>query len=164
MGGNLLDYKRILIVDDEPDVLDALEELLPTSEVVRASSFSEAKTLLDSEYFDLAILDIMGVDGYALLEIARAKNKDVIPVMLTAHALSPEDARKSFEEGAASYIPKERLSDISLYLNDILEAKQKGKSSWSRWFERFGSYMDRKFGPDWKKDDRQFWSRFGYWE
>jgi DNA-binding NtrC family response regulator len=164
MGGNLLDYKRILIVDDEPDVLDALEELLPTSEVVRASSFSEAKTLLDREYFDLAILDIMGVDGYALLEIARAKNKDVIPVMLTAHALSPEDARKSFEEGAASYIPKERLSDISLYLNDILEAKQKGKSSWSRWFERFGSYMDRKFGPDWKKDDRQFWSRFGYWE
>jgi DNA-binding NtrC family response regulator len=164
MGGNLLDYKRILIVDDEPDVLDALEELLPTSEVVRASSFSEAKTLLDSEYFDLAILDIMGVDGYALLEIARAKNKDVIPVMLTAHALSPEDARKSFEEGAASYIPKERLSDISLYLNDILEAKQKGKSSWSRWFERFGSYMDRKFGTDWKKDDRQFWSRFGYWE
>jgi len=164
MGGNLLDYKRILIVDDEPDVLDALEELLPTSEVVRASSFSEAKTLLDNEYFDLAILDIMGVDGYALLEIARAKNKDVIPVMLTAHALSPEDARKSFEEGAASYIPKERLSDISLYLNDILEAKQKGKSSWSRWFERFGSYMDRKFGPDWKKDDRQFWGRFGYWE
>lgn len=162
MGENLLDYKRILIVDDEPDVLDALEDLLPTSEVVRATNFSEAKTLLEREYFDLAVLDIMGVDGYALLEIA--KNKDVIPVMLTAHALSPEDARKSFEEGAASYIPKERLPDISVYLNEILDAVQKGKSTWSQWFERFGSYMDRKFGPDWKNKDEQFWSRFGFWE
>lgn len=162
MGKNLLDYKRILIVDDEPDVLDALEELLPTSDVVRASSFSEAKTLLEREYFDMAILDIMGVDGYTLLEIAKKRN--VIPVMLTAHALTPADARKSFEEGAASYVPKEHLSNISFYLNEILDDREKGKSSWSRWFDHFGAYMDRKFGPNWKKEDKQFWSRLGYWE
>ena len=78
----LLDYKRILIVDDEPDVLDTLEQLLPMCDVVKASSFDEAKGLLETQYFDIAILDIMGVDGYTLSEIAR--QREVIPVMLTA--------------------------------------------------------------------------------
>ncbi len=47
----------------------------------------ETKKLLDYEHFDMAILDIMGVEGFELLEIAR--EKEVIAVMLTAHALSP---------------------------------------------------------------------------
>jgi len=57
----LLDYKRVLIVDDEPDVLETLEQLLPMCDVVRASNFEEAKALLETQYFDMAILDIMGV-------------------------------------------------------------------------------------------------------
>jgi len=43
---NLLEGKKILIVDDEPDVLDVLEEMLDMCEVVKASSFDEAKKLL----------------------------------------------------------------------------------------------------------------------
>jgi len=74
----LLNYKRILIVDDEPDVLDALEELLPMCDVVKASTFAEAKDLLKTQHFDIAILDIMGVDGYVLLEIAK-KRAVIIP-------------------------------------------------------------------------------------
>jgi len=76
----LLDGKKILIVDDEPDVLETLEELLTMCEVKKATSFDEAKDLLEGEYFDMAILDIMGVDGYKLLEIA--KNREVVAVML----------------------------------------------------------------------------------
>ena len=53
-----------LIVDDEPDMLDTWEELLSMRDVVRTSTFNEAETLLKTEYFDMAILDIMGVDGY----------------------------------------------------------------------------------------------------
>ena len=67
---DLLEGKRVLLVDDEPDVLDTLEDLLPTCETVKASNFKVAKDYLKSEYFDLAILDIMGVEGYQLLEIA----------------------------------------------------------------------------------------------
>ncbi|MBW2205977.1 MAG: response regulator, partial [Deltaproteobacteria bacterium] len=93
----LLDYKRVLIVDDEPDVLETLEQLLPMCDVVRASNFEEAKALLETQYFDMAILDIMGVDGYQLLDIA--KQRKVISVMLTAHALSPEDLAKSYKQG-----------------------------------------------------------------
>ena len=38
----LLKGKKVLVVDDEPDVLDTLEDLLPMCEVQRASSFSQA--------------------------------------------------------------------------------------------------------------------------
>ncbi|MBW2303229.1 MAG: response regulator, partial [Deltaproteobacteria bacterium] len=90
---DLLEGKRILLVDDEPDVLETLEELLPMCNVVKATSYEEAERLLDTQFFDIAVLDIMGVKGYELLE--KAKKKKVIAVMLTAHALSVEDTKKS---------------------------------------------------------------------
>ncbi|MBW2412239.1 MAG: response regulator, partial [Deltaproteobacteria bacterium] len=67
---DLLEGKRILLVDDEPDVLDTLEDLLPMCETVTASNFDEAKELLETQYFDMTVLDIMGVEGFKLLEIA----------------------------------------------------------------------------------------------
>ena len=162
MTVDLLNNKRVLIVDDEPDVIDTLESLLPMCEVLKATSFDTAKDLLEREYFDMAVLDIMGVDGYKLLEIAGRRG--VIPVMLTAHALSPKDTVKSFKEGAAYFIPKEKMSEIALYLNDVLDAKEKGKSFWWRWFDRFAAYYDRKFGPHWKEVDAEFWNKFGSWQ
>ncbi len=68
-----LEGKRILIVDDEPDVLDSLEDLLSMCDVTRASNFLDAKEFLQGRYFDIAVLDIMGVEGYDLLEIANKK-------------------------------------------------------------------------------------------
>ncbi|MFC1866600.1 response regulator [Thermodesulfobacteriota bacterium] len=152
--------KRILIVDDEPDILDTLEELLPMCDVAKASSSEEAKKLLEINYFDIAVLDIMGVDGYKLLDIT--KQRGVIAVMLTAHALSTEDTVRSFKEGAASYIPKEEMLNITTYLNDILEAKEKGEHIWWRWLDRFADYYSRKFTPDWKEKDKEFWERFPF--
>jgi DNA-binding NtrC family response regulator len=158
MANERLDGKRILIVDDEPDVLQTLEDLLETCDVIKASTFLEAKDLLESQHFDLAILDIMGVDGYELLKIANEKK--VITIMLTAHALSPEDTIKSFKEGAASYVPKEGIAKIKTYLNDILEGKEKGKSVWWRWLDRWASYYDKRFGPTWRDKDKEFWEKF----
>ena len=158
MEKNRLEDKRILIVDDEPDILETLEGLLSGCTVVKASSFDEAKKLLESQYFDMAILDIMGVDGYGLLDIAREKK--VMAVMLTAHALSPEDTAKSYKKGAAYYIPKDEMADIKVFLNDILEAEREGRSPWSRWFMRFSSFYERRFGPEWQEKDKDFWDKF----
>jgi len=155
---NYLKHKRILIVDDEPDVLETLEDLLGMCDVVKASDFDSAKELLEVQYFDMAILDIMGVDGYKLLEIAN--KRDVMAVMLTAHALSPEDTVKSFKEGAAYYVPKDKISDIVTYLNDVLEAKEKGEKFWWRWLDRFAYFYDEKFESDWKDKDVEFWKNF----
>jgi DNA-binding NtrC family response regulator len=152
--------KRVLIVDDEPDVLEILEDLLDMCEVAKATNFEDAKTLLETQHFDLAILDIMGVSGYYLLGIAN--DKKVIAVMLTAHALTPEDIMRSYKEGAASYVPKDKMMEITTFLNDILEAKEKGKHFWWRWLDRLGTtYWEKKFGPNWKDRDKEFWDSFG---
>jgi DNA-binding NtrC family response regulator len=152
---DLLVNRRVLIADDEPDVLDTLEELLPSCDITRAADFEEARSCLESKPFDLAILDIMGINGYELLEIA--KKKKVMAVMLTAHALSVEDTLKSYKQGAAFFIPKDEITNIATFLNDVLEAREKGKHPWWRWKERLGAYYDRRFGPDWRNKDREFW-------
>ena len=49
---SLLDGKKVLVVDDEPDILEVLEELLEMCDVVTASTFEKAKELLESQKFD----------------------------------------------------------------------------------------------------------------
>jgi len=153
----LLNGKKILIVDDEPDVLETLEELLPMCDVSKASSFDEAKMLFETQYFDMTILDIMGVGGYELLKIANERK--VTAVMLTAHALSVENITKSYEEGAASYLPKEKLGDIVTFLDDILQAIEIGKDPWWRWLSRLASFWRREFGSDWRHYDEEFFEK-----
>ena len=157
---NLLQDKRILIVDDEPDVLETLEDLLPEGSTTRAANFTEARDLMESMPFDIAILDIMGVDGYELLKIAAEKK--ITAVMLTARALGPENVKKSYQEGAAYYIPKEEMFRIDTFLCDILAAQEKGESTWSNWFDRMSAYLERNFQPDWQKDDKIFWEKFPF--
>ena len=147
--------KKVLIVDDEPDVLNALADLLSMCHVTKASSFEQAKEQLESQVFDIAVLDIMGVDGYELLEIA--VKKKVIAVMVTAHALSPEHTVTSFRKGAAFFVPKEKMGDIELFLNDVLEGKEKGHNLWDRWLDRLDDYYVKRFGPKWKDHDKDFW-------
>ena len=155
----LLIGKKILIVDDEPDILDALEELLSMCDVVKASTFDQAKDLLETQHFDIAILDIMGVDGYGLLRIANQKK--IIAVMLTAHAFSPDNLVKSIKEGATSYLPKEEITNIALFLHDVLEAQEKGKNPWEPWQERLpSSYFEKRWGAAWQDTDKEFWERF----
>ena len=84
--------KYVLIVDDEKDVLETLSELLADCKIDMASSYEEAMEMLDQNYYDLAILDIMGVDGYGLLK--KTKEKNIPAIMLTAHALSADNLEK----------------------------------------------------------------------
>jgi len=158
---SLLDGKRILVVDDEPDVLDSLEELLSTCDVVKASSWETAKGHIEQGQFDLVILDIMGVSGYKLLELATGKN--MTAVMLTAHALTPGNIVKSYREGAAYFLPKEEMVNITSFLNEILEAKQKGQSTWDNWMNRLAGYCERTFGDKWQDTEKDFWDRFPFY-
>ena len=152
----ILKGKKVLIVDDEQDILDLLVELLSTCMVDPASSFEEAKTLLETEYYDIAVLDIMGVRGFELLKIA---NERKIPaLMLTAHALSEESLRKSAEDGASYYVPKDEIGKINVFVADVIEAREKKKNPWLRWYERLGGFFDKKFsGPNWREEQREFW-------
>jgi CheY-like chemotaxis protein len=120
-----------------------------------ASSFEEAKELLENNYYHIAVLDIMGVQGYELLEIA---NKREIPaLMLTAHAISEEHLKKSIQRGASFYVPKDEINNIATFVADVLEAKEKNKNVWAKWYERLSGFCDRRFGPNWKEQDPEFW-------
>lgn len=151
----ILRGKRVLIVDDEEDILDFLTELLEMCKVDRAASFEAGKALLESNYYHVAVLDIMGVRGYELLEIA--KQREIPALMLTAHALSQDNLKKSFEKGAAYYVPKDEIGKVDIFLADILEAMDKKKNVWAKWYERLSGFCDRRFGPNWKDDDPEFW-------
>jgi DNA-binding NtrC family response regulator len=155
----LLADKKILIVDDEPDVLDTLEELLSMCDVFKASTFDEAKRLLETQDFDLAILDIMGVDGYKLLNIA--KRRDIAAVMLTAHAFTPDSLQKSIKGGAASYLSKEEMPQITSFLLDLLKAQKEEKDPWQRWQNRLtSSYFSKRWGAAWQDTNKEFWEKF----
>ena len=92
MAESILNGKRILAVDDEPDILQILEEEIriaaPKCKLEKATTYEEAANKLESQTFDVVILDIMGVRGFDLLDLAVKKNLRV--AMLTAHALTPE--------------------------------------------------------------------------
>lgn len=151
----MLKGKRILIVDDEEDILEFLTELLEVAKLDRATSFEQAKEMLETNFYHAAVLDIMGVRGYDLLKIANEKK--VPALMLTAHALSKENLKRSFEEGAAYYVPKDEIGKVDIYLADILEALDKKRNVFAKWYERLSGFCDRRFGPNWKDEDPKFW-------
>jgi len=154
----IIEAKRVLVVDDEKDVLEILLNLLDLCKVDAASSFEEAKKMLEENDYDIVVLDIMGVNGYELLRIANTRR--IPALMLTAHALSSESLKKSAEEGAAYFAPKEKIQDIARFIADVLEAIEKQKSPWERMFRRLGSFYDKAFrGRDWREKEKEFWEK-----
>lgn len=144
--------KVILVVDDEPDVLETVEEALDMSMVHKATDYDTALQYIMSYTYDVVILDIMGVNGFELLKIAVSKGFPT--VMFTAHALSPESLKKSIKLGAVSFLPKDKMTDLVPYLEDIIT--NSGKGSWRKLFEKMGDYFNMRFGPDWKEKDEFF--------
>ncbi len=150
--------RRLLIVDDEPDILSSLEELLDDCVLDRAENHETARRLLEGREYDAAILDIMGVQGYDLLGLARRKG--VPALMLTAHALSPEHLVRSVKEGARAYVPKDKIAEIRTFLEDLFEeAPRRGRLG--RWFSRLEPFFEETFGAYWKeKSDPEFWRKY----
>ena len=147
--------KRLLIVDDERDILETLTDLLELCKIDPASSFEEAKKFLEQYEYDLVVLDIMGVKGFDLLEIANKRN--IPALMLTAHSLNLESLSKSMRQGAAYFVPKEKIAEIATYVADVLEAKESNKNPWTRWLDRLASFFDITFtGPNWREQEKDF--------
>jgi len=152
MKESILKGKQILAVDDEPDVLTTLEEEIleacPDCRFDKASQYEEAVQKIRSSAYDLVILDIMGVRGFELLELAVSRNLRV--VMLTAHALSPEALKRAYEMKARAYLPKEKLGEVVPFLEDALT--HEFSSGWKRLFEKMLDFFDKKFGEGWKEN------------
>jgi CheY-like chemotaxis protein len=160
MSESILNGKKILAVDDEPDVLAVLEEEImdacPNCSLDKATTYESAAKLIESKPYDVVILDIMGVRGFDLLELA--VKKDLKVAMLTAHALSPEALKKSIEMKARAYLPKEKLGEVVPFLEDML--KYDYESGWKRLFDQLYDFFTDKFESDWEKKTGGPWKEW----
>ncbi len=164
MNDSILNGKRVLAVDDEPDVLTILEEEIlstcPSCKFERATTYEAASDLLKSRSYDAVILDIMGVRGFDLLELAASRHFRV--AMLTAHALSPEALKRSAEMGARAYLPKEKLGEVVPFLEDILTYDY--APGWKRLYEKLKGLFDAKFESDWESKTGLNWQEWASWK
>lgn len=126
MTGGELD--RILVVDDEPIVLDVLTDMLTSEgyDVARATSGPEALDVLESGPFAVLMCDIRmpGMDGFELVRHVRRRQAGTDVLMMTGFG-SIDGAIEAMSLGAADYLikplkPKEVLARI----RSILEKRK----------------------------------------
>ena len=152
---SVLTDKAVLVVDDEPDILDSIAEQLDMCRIYRAKDYEIALQLMAGFKFDMVILDVMGVQGFELLK--KSVSKGFPTVMLTAHALTPEALKESIKLGAVSFLPKEMMAELDTYLADVITGSK--KMVWKNLLDKLGDYFDRQFGSDWKEKD-DFFKKF----
>jgi CheY-like chemotaxis protein len=123
MNESILKNKAILAVDDEPDFLTVMEEEIleacPDCKFYKATSFNEAVERIVSSDYDMVILDILSAQGFRLADLAIRRRLPV--TLLTTYPLSPEVLKHSFQIKAQAYFPKEKLSHIVPFLEDVLK-------------------------------------------
>jgi CheY-like chemotaxis protein len=158
MTKSFLKGKHILAVDDEQDIIETIQEILDTAKVDVAKDYETASQKIFRTQYDLAILDIMGVNGIKLLE--ECVSRDIPAIMLTANAMNPKSLIESIKKGALSYLSKEHLSDLDTLIDELMGAKSQGKPTWKMLFDKLGDHFDLRFGDNWKDENKDFWDEF----
>ena len=156
--GSFLKGKHILAVDDELDVLETIQEILDEAKIDIAQDYETASEMIVQTQYDLAILDIMGVNGIELLE--KCVKKDIPAIMLTAHSMIPNSLMQSIRKGAIFFLSKEYLSELDTLIDEFMLVKKQGKPTWKLLFEKLGNHFNRRFGSNWKDDNKDFWNDF----
>jgi CheY-like chemotaxis protein len=107
-----MEPQKILMVDDRPENLIALEAVLEDEgrELIKALNGEEALKLLIKHDFSLILLDVQmpGMDGFEVAQLARANKKiQKVPIIFVT-AISKEDQYKfrGYEVGAVDYLTK----------------------------------------------------------
>lgn len=163
MKESILNGKRILAVDDEPDVLAVLEEeilgVYPDSKFDKATTYEEAVAKMISWTYDVVVLDIVGVRGLDLLELAASR--EFPSVMLTTYPLTPEALEPSFQTMAQAYLPKENLGAVVPFLEDVL--RHEYLPGWRRLFEKAKVVFKNKFKLGWERRSDLAWQRQSKW-
>jgi CheY-like chemotaxis protein len=117
---------RILVVDDEPDVVGFVQRILESEgfEVIAAYDGISALDLAENERPDLVLLDIMMpmMSGYEVCQQLKANPQTkTIPVVCLSSAHGPDAFTKSQAAGAATLVlkpftPAELIAQIQRYL------------------------------------------------
>ncbi len=122
---------RILAVDDIPSNLLTLQAILPSEEFLLrgAGSSDQAFRLLDSEVFDLVLLDVIlpGLDGYSIAKaIKNSTRTAAIPIIFLTELSTEDEVVKGFEAGGVDFVSKPfRRAELLLRLRTHLALKDK---------------------------------------
>jgi DNA-binding NtrC family response regulator len=124
----MMEAYRILIVDDEKNIRDALKEALKEHgyQLRTAGSGAEALVLLEKEPYHLVLLDLVlgDNDGLQILRHIKRQTPQTEVVIVTAFG-TVETAVEALREGAYDYITKPiQLKRLRSYVQRILRAKQ----------------------------------------
>ena len=122
--------KKILIVDDEPDVASLLNLMLRSKgyETITAGDGQEALEKARHEKPDLIVLDIMlpRLDGYKVARMLKFDEKfSHIPIIMVTAKIQEKDKKMGAEMGADAYVTKP--FDTAALLNKIGEVLAKAK-------------------------------------
>jgi len=102
--------KRIMIVDNEPDIVDLTRTVLEIGGygVVPAYSGEECLRLLDKEKVDLVLLDIMmpGMSGWDVFNRINKKSPEIKVAFMSVLEISDKRKQVLLDEGLADYIMK----------------------------------------------------------
>lgn len=120
--------EKILIVDDEKDILRALEFILSRDgySVYTSSSGEEALEKIKKEEFDLVLTDLRmeGIDGLEVLRRVKELNSSTMVVIMTAYG-TVESAVTAMKMGASDYIMKPFINeDVRMRISRLLEHKK----------------------------------------
>jgi two-component system nitrogen regulation response regulator NtrX len=121
-------FPSILIVDDEPSIVQSLEGLLADEgfDTLRASNGYEALKLIESESPDMVLLDIWmpGIDGIATLKEIKSGNPFLPVILITGHG-NIETAVKAIKLGAYDLIEKPLSIDkVIVAINNALNFRR----------------------------------------
>ncbi len=109
MDSEYLKEKRILLVDDEPELLDMVGSILTESgfkKIKTAGSVKEAIAAAEKFYPELAILDVMLPDGSGFFLMKELRSSGDYPVLFLTARGEDEDKFKGFGLGADDYMVK----------------------------------------------------------
>ena len=119
--------KKVLVVDDEEDVLEVLRLVLAKNgyEVLTATSGMDGLTRAQSELPNLIVLDIMmhQMDGWEVLKLFKLDERTSgIPVVILSARVEPKDKIRGLQEGAIDYVTKPfAVRDILTKIAAILD-------------------------------------------
>jgi two-component system alkaline phosphatase synthesis response regulator PhoP len=119
----------ILLVEDEENLHEALKMNLELEgyEVTSAFDGATALKILQGEYFDLLILDVMlpEVDGINVTETVRINNNDV-PILILSAKSSSADRVLGLKKGADDYLTKPfNLEELLLRIQKLIDKNKK---------------------------------------
>ena len=102
--------KKIMVVDNEPDIVDLTRTVLELGgyNVVTAHSGEECLRLLEQEEVDLVLLDIMmpGMSGWDVFNRINKKSSNIKVAFLSVLEISDKRKQVLLDEGLADYIMK----------------------------------------------------------